>query len=52
MYHIDLLHIRIDYLLFVIIVDHFYGELGTKECNAEVNKEIYISKSPFRNERR
>jgi len=36
MFHIDLLHIPIDYLHFVIIVDHFYGELGIKECNVEV----------------
>ena len=36
MSHIDLLHIHIDYLLFVIIVDHFYGEHGIKECNVEV----------------
>jgi 23S rRNA-/tRNA-specific pseudouridylate synthase len=37
MSHIDLLLIHIDYLHFVIIVDHFYGEHGIKECNVEVN---------------
>jgi hypothetical protein len=41
MFHIDLLLIHIDYLLFVIIVDHFYGEHGIKECNVEV--KYYIS---------
>lgn len=38
-YHIDLLLTPIGYLRFAIIVDHCCGELGIKECNAEVNSE-------------
>lgn len=36
MFRIDLLLIRIEFLLFVIIVDHFFGAYGIKECNVEV----------------
>jgi hypothetical protein len=44
MFHIDLLHIPIDYLHFVIIVDHFYGVHGIKECNVEVMEMMASSR--------
>ena len=47
MFHIDLLLILIDYLLFVIIVDHFFGEHGIKECNVEVRREIEMENHLF-----